>query len=266
MDARVARVVPRDSGKDVPRVIDADAFSPIVGWFCTALMTLAAFVGLLTVLGVARGGPDGMGLVVLFVLIGILAGVSGRWPKRDTHRIAIVSFLLAAMFVASLGAVAIGNSRRNRVNPSLSLKYAHMAKGILQSVEMYRYDYSIFPSEPQLLIDSGYIPIELFYERSANVPQSLTYKPLPNGWIEVGMFRIDWNEASWNAAGPVVVVLAAPQQRTSLAVVGISGLHGDCYSNLLSWPTLPASVQQWNADRAAEGLQPIPPAVLPTPP
>lgn len=258
-------VVPGASGNAVPRVGDADTLTRYGDRLCTAIMALSVIVGVLVIWAYTRSGGHGPDLLMFFAIIGTMAGFAGVWPSDQRRRVILVFALLIAMGVASIIAIDMGNTR-HRLR-TRSLRYSTMARGIIQAVEIHRQNNGSLPSNPQVLVDQGYIPIELFYERGATIPSTLTWTQLPDGWIEVGMFRIDWNEPSWlawnnpsSSATPVLIV--APAQKLPGTSVGFADLHVEYYT----WGAWPATVQQLNADRAAAGLKPIPKAALPTPP
>ncbi|MFI4915341.1 MAG: hypothetical protein ACIAS6_02400 [Phycisphaerales bacterium JB060] len=265
VDARAAPVVPGESGDGVPRVGDPDRLTRIGGVFCTTLMVLSVCFGALVLIGASRGGGHGVGMLLLFASIGTMAGFAGVWPRGDRRRAALVFSLLGFMVVGSFVAISVRN--RHRGQWAAMLKYSTVARGIIQAVEIHRQQNGSFPSDPQVLVDHGFIPIELFYERGASVPQRLTWTQLPDGWLEVGMFRIDWDEASWLgqssfSANPTPVVITTPTQKLPGASVGFADMHVEYYS----WGTWPTTVRQLNADRAAAGRPPIPDAALPRPP
>lgn len=265
IDARAASVVAGASGRDVPRVGDPDRLTRIGGVFCTGLMAVSVCFGGLVLLAAARGGGGEKYMLLYFSIVGTMAGFAGVWPAGVRRRAALVFSLLGIMIVGSVIAIAVGNRHRNQW--AVSMKYSRVARGIIQAVEIHRQQNGSFPSDPQVLVDQGSIPIELFYERGASVPQRLTWTQLPDGWIEVGMFRIDWDEQSWIALGgphgvTVPVLIAAPTQRLPGTSVGFADMHVEFYT----WGRWQAEVQQLNADRAAAGLAPIPSAALPAPP
>lgn|GEM_PF-5879892 len=265
VDARAASVVAGVSGKDVPRVGEPDRLTRFGDVFCTGLMVVSVCFGGLVLLGAARGGGHGAVMLVFFAIIGTMAGFAGSWPKGEKRRALLVFALLVFMGVASFVAIGFGRNQQQRSNRSLY--YARTAHGIIQSIEIYRQNYGSFPSDPQELVDHGFIPIELFHERRTTIPKTLAWAQLPDGWIEVGMFRIDWDEPSWLALGnpasaATPVLIAAPKQELPGTSVGFADMHVDFYS----WSTWPATVQQLNADRAAAGLKPIPKAALPVVP
>ncbi|UYV13604.1 MAG: hypothetical protein NCW75_04805 [Phycisphaera sp.] len=265
VNATAAMVVPGESCKDVPRVADPDRLTVIGGVFCTGVMVLSVCFGGLVLLGMGRNGGHGAGMLLFFAIIGTMAGFAGFWPKVERRRAVLVFFLLISMCVASIIATDIGNTRHRQ--RTRSFRYSTMARSLIQAVEIYRQNNGSFPSNPQPLVDQGYIPAEMFYEPNAPAPTQLTWTQLQGGWIEIGMFRIDWNEPSWLAlsnpsSGVTAVIIAAPAQKLPGTSVGFADMHVEYYS----WGAWPATVQQLNADRAAAGLKPIPLAALPTPP
>lgn len=265
VDASAVMVVPGESGNIVPRVGDADKLTRTGGLLCTAIMAFSVIVGVLTILTFARSGGRGPDLLMYFAIIGTMAGFAGAWPSGRGRRVFLVFALLICMGVASVVAIGLGNNQHRRSN--LSLHYARMARGIIQAVEIHRQNNGSFPSNPQTLVDHGYVPIEIFYERGAAIPKTLASTQLPDGWIEVGMFRIDWNEPSWLAlsnpsSSAAAVIIAAPTQKLPGTSVGFADMHVEYYR----WSTWPTRVQQLNADRAAAGMKPIPNAALPTAP
>lgn len=249
----------------MPRVGEPDRLTRIGGVFCTTLMVLSVCFGALVLFGAARSGGHGAGMLMVFAIIGTMAGFGGVWPKGERRRALLVFSILVLMAVGSVTAISVGNRRSNQW--MRSIRYSTMARGIIQAVEIHRQNNGSFPSDPQVLVDHGYIPIELFYERGATIPNTLTWTQLPDGWIEVGMFRIDWNEPSWLAwsnpsSSATAVIIATPTQKLPGTSVGFADFHVEFYT----WGTWTTTVQQLNADRAAAGLKPIPKAALPTPP
>ena len=265
VDASRVRVLPGTSDSDVPRLDDPDRLTLIGGMICTGIMVLSVICGGLTLLAAARNGGGDARLLLFFAIIGIMAGFAGFWPKGHRRRAVVVFSLLVLMCVAGIVAVEVGNIRRQRMH--LPLQHARYVRGVVQSVEMYRQTYGSFPSDPNALVANGFVPIELFYERRSAIPSQLTWTRLPDGWIEVGMFRIDWDEASWvsyshPASGQIALVIAVPTQRLPATSVGFADMHVDLYYWQRFWREQP----QWDADRKAAGLKPIPNAALPTRP
>lgn len=204
-------------------------------------------------------------MLMFFAIIGMMAGFGGVWPRDQRRRVILVFLVLISMGAASIVAIDLGNTRYRRQR--LSIRYSSVTRGITQAVEIYRQNFGSFPSDPQAVVDQGYIPFEYFYERSAPAPAQLTWTQLSDGWIEVGMFRIDWNEPSWIAlsspsSNASAVIIAAPTQKLPGTSVGFNDMHVEFYT----WGMWPTTLQQLNADRTAAGLKPIPPAALPTSP
>ncbi len=265
IDARSVSVGAGASGKDVPRAGDPDRVTRIGGLVCTSLMALSVCFGVLVVLTAAGSGGHGVEILMFFAIIGTMAGFAGVWPTGERRRVLLVFSLLVFMVVGSIAAISVGNRRRHQ--GMLSIKYSTVARAVIQAVDLHRQQNGSFPSNPQELVDQGFMPIELFYEHGAGVPQQLTWTQLPGGWIEIGMFRIDWNEPSWGAwngphGGVTPVIFMAPSQRFMGTSVGFADLHVEYYS----WSGWAAQVQKFNTDRAAAGVKAIPSAALPSPP
>lgn len=258
VDRLGAMVVPGEAGGDVPLLVESESVLAFISRTATWAMFLAAAIGLLVPMFNA-GSPrvsDNAGFFLIMLVV-ISAGLFGVWPRRSGRRLLVVVSLCALVFAAFMVSAHIhANSHGRRL---MGLRMASMARGVAQSIAIYTQTPGAFPSDPQALIDRGYIPIDVYFPLE-NPPASLTWHALPDGWIMVGSFAIDWNPVSWQADPPVVTVIAHPKARLDGVYTGYSDAHTD----FDMYARHHAAVPRWNADRSAQGLPPIPAAALPS--
>lgn len=234
------------------------AVARFVRVLCTIACAVSAVSGLVVMvwsLGLSFRALHRANVFLPFILLGIASGVLAVWPRRTPVRWALVAGLLVAMLGATL---TIGTIKARGFHKSQMFHRAMQApRSIAQGVLIYTQDQGAFPQDPGALVGQGVVPIEVFF-LGQHPPATLSWHSLADGWIMAGSFAIDWNQASWRADPPVVTIIAHPPARLARTPIG----SGDATVELLQ-ATAPQSIQQWNADRAAQGLSPIPAAALP---
>lgn len=255
IDRQGAMVVPGGSGGGVPLAADTVSTRWLLSRVATGVMFMAVAVGLFlcAVMPLGSNGSDGSSLL-MFVFAGIAVGFFGARP-RSAKRRALVVVSLCVLVVAGLLGMSVyfaNNASKNRQGLWFATHARHIAWGVIDAERQQ----GAFPQDPGALVGRGVVPIDAFFP-GQHPPATLSWQALADGWIRVGSYTIDWSPASWRADPPVVTIIAHPPARLGWTTIG----YGDASVEMLG-PTAPQSIQQWNADRAAQGLAPIPAAAL----
>jgi hypothetical protein len=229
---------------------------------CTVTMvlgTLAMFASLFHFAGSTsrHAKPDVVLAIIAAYAIG--AGAFGVWPARLGRRVGLLVAIFFLVVLAFIGSHAI--QAHNRTLKLMPMHQSRCLRNVAQSMVISMHQTGTLPADPQGLVDARYLPADSFYPRTNPPGHPTTATPLPNGWLTVGEMHVDWTPAAWNWNTPVVAMV----YEHSLRRDGLLMARSNGGTRWVAWPDVPAAVAQANADRAAIGLPPIPPAALPPP-
>lgn len=261
VDPRRVRVRRGPSGKDVPRVPTGRAMRNVRCGLTFVLLVSVLTVVLLSLDASVYSGrqlkPEP--ILTILAIAGILLGVFGSWPSRSGRRLVLVGSTLLVAIVMLVGSMVL--HEHNRARRQLDLRQSTSLRGVAQAMMISMHQTGTLPADPRGLVDAGYVPPEFFYPRTnaPGLPTNAT--PLPGGWLTVGEMHVDWTPAAWNWNTPVVAMV----YEHSLRRDGLLMARADGSTDWVAWADIPAAVSTANAERAAIGLPPIPPAVLPPP-
>ncbi len=249
------------TGRDVPRVPSGRTKRNVRRGLTLVMVVAVLAVVLMSLDASTSSGrqlkPDP--IAALLAIAGILGGLAGSWPPGFGRRLVLVGSTLLVAIVMLVGSMVL--HEHNRARRQLDMRQSSFLRGVAQGMAISMQQTGTLPADPQGLVDAKFLPADYFYPRTNAPGLTTNATPLPNNWLTVGEMHIDWTPAAWNPNTPVVAMVYEHTLRPG----GLLMARSDGSTDWVAWADVPAEVSRADADRAALGLPPIPPAALPPP-